>query len=103
MYHPTSTNLLEDFIELYNPASTNVDLTNWKISKGVQFTFPSNTLISAKGYLVVAADRHTFTNKYPTVANFVAGGRCMKPPIVRLNVSDCVSITSMPLFERSAR
>src|SRR5437773_6507521 len=73
MYHPTSTNLLEDFIELYNPASTNVDLTNSKISKAVQFTFPTNTPISAKAYLAAAAHRHTFTNKYPAVPNLVAG------------------------------
>src|SRR5436309_1592510 len=73
MYHPASTNLLEDFVELYNPAVTNADLTNWKITKGVQFTFPTNTVILAHGYLVVAADRRVFTNKYPAVANFVAG------------------------------
>src|SRR2546422_1497981 len=73
MYHPASTNILEDFIEIYNPGTNAVDLTGWKLSKGVNFSFPSNTVLAARGYLVVAADARTFTNKYPTVNNFVAG------------------------------
>src|SRR4051812_45100975 len=73
MYHPASTNLLEDFIEIYNPGTNAVDLTGWKITKGVNFSFPSNTVLAAGGYLVVAADAPTFANKYPTVNNFVGG------------------------------
>src|SRR5438552_17977862 len=73
MYHPASTNILEDFIEIYNPGTNAVDLTGWKLTKDVNFSFPSNTILAAGGYLAVAADARTFTNKYPTVNNFVAG------------------------------
>jgi len=73
MYHPPSTNLLEEWFEIYNPGTNAVDLSGWQVTKGVEFTFPSNTIIAVGGYLVVAADRATFTNHYPTVSNFVAG------------------------------
>src|SRR5882762_9371764 len=73
MYHPASTNLLEQWVELYNPGTNTVDLTDWKFSNGIQFTFPTNTVLKAGDYLVVAADRNTFTNKFPGVTNYVAG------------------------------
>src|SRR5687767_12127674 len=69
MYHPSSENVAEEYIELHNRAVTNVNLGGWQISSGVQFTFAPNTIIPANGYLVVAAHRQTFTNKYPSVAN----------------------------------
>jgi len=71
MYHPSSENVLEEYIELHNRASTNVNLGAWRISSGVDFTFPSNTIIQANGFLVVAANRQAFTNKYPGVLNVV--------------------------------
>jgi len=73
MYHPPTTNLLEEWFEIYNPGTNAVDLSGWQVTKGVEFTFPTNTVIGVGGYLVVAADRATFTNHYPTVSNFVAG------------------------------
>ncbi len=73
MYHPNSTNVLEEYVELFNAGTNQVDLSGWRFTKGVQFTFPSNTFLAVSNYLVVAADRATFTNKYPGVPNFVAG------------------------------
>jgi hypothetical protein len=70
MYHPASENVLEEFIEFFNKGAGAVDLTGWRLSAGVQFTFPAVS-IPASGYLVVCADVATFTNKYPGVANVV--------------------------------
>src|SRR5882724_12100559 len=39
MYHPVSTNVLEEWFELYNPAVTNVNLSGWQMTKGVHFAF----------------------------------------------------------------
>lgn len=72
MYHPASENDLEEYIELYNPTASDVDLTGWRISDGVQYDFPSVNL-GAGQYLVVAADVATFSAKYPGVANVVGG------------------------------
>src|SRR5690349_2441204 len=73
MYHPPSTNVLEEWFELYNTGTNSVNLSGWQITKGVSFTFPTNTIIAAGGYLVVAADGPTFVSRNPGVANVVAG------------------------------
>ncbi len=71
MYHPASHNPREEYIELYNRGATNVNLGGWILKGGVDFTFPSNTVINASSYLVVAAHRPTFVTKYPTIGNVV--------------------------------
>ncbi|MEE8451635.1 MAG: lamin tail domain-containing protein, partial [Thermoguttaceae bacterium] len=72
MYHPASDNPREEFIELLNRGSKSVDLTGWRIDKGVDFTFPAVTL-DAGAYLVLAADTATFARSYPNVVNVVGG------------------------------
>lgn len=72
MYHPSSENVLEEYIELFNKGASTVSLNGWQFSAGVSFTF-SNVSIPANGYLVVAADLPTFTSKYPSVTNVVGG------------------------------
>src|SRR3989442_5294282 len=73
MYHPNSTNVLEEWIELHNNGPTNVNLSGWQFTRGVAFTFPTNTVLASGGYLVVAADGPTFASKHPGVANVIAG------------------------------
>jgi len=70
MYHPSSENVLEEYIELLNKGGSAVNLAGWRFSGGVQFTFP-NVSIPAGGYLVVAADTNVFKAKYPAVNNVV--------------------------------
>jgi hypothetical protein len=72
MYHPSSENVLEEYIELFNKGAGAVGLNGWRFSEGVDFTFP-NVSIPAGGYLVVAANVNAFTSKYPGVANVVGG------------------------------
>lgn len=71
MYHPASENPREEYVEIYNPGSTTANLTGWRISGGIAFSFPANTTIAAGQYLVVAASTASFTAKYPVVANVV--------------------------------
>ena len=72
MYHPSSENPAEEYIELYNSGVAPVTLTGWQFTSGVTFTFPASS-IPAGGYLVVAANSSAFAAKYPAVTNFVAG------------------------------
>ena len=74
-YHPSSTNLLEQYVELYNRGAAPVDLAGWRFLNGVSFTFPTNaiTKLAPGAYLAVAADAATFVQKHPGVANYVAG------------------------------
>ena len=71
MYHPQSTNLLEQWFELQNTGSLQVELSGWTISKGPAFTFPAPTVLAAGAYLVVVADQATFAGLHPGVANVV--------------------------------
>jgi len=73
------TGLLDDFstrqdwIEIYNPSSTALNLGGWHLtdsaSSPAKSTFPSGTNVPAGGYLVVFADSRTPT----TGTNMVAG------------------------------
>ena len=71
MYHPASQNVREEYIELFNAGPTNVNLSGWTISGGIDFTVPTNTTLASGGYLVIAANLPAFSAKYPGVANVV--------------------------------
>jgi hypothetical protein len=59
---------VSDWIELYNPAATNLDLSGMSLSVGsaepMEWVFPAGTVISAGGFLVIACgdDRAASTN-----------------------------------------
>ncbi len=72
MYHPSSENPAEEYIELYN-AGAATDVSGWQFTSGVTFTFPAATNIGAGGYLVVTANPAAFHAKYPAVSNYVSG------------------------------
>ena len=40
MYHPACENDAEEFVELFNAGLQTVELGRWRISDGVNFTFP---------------------------------------------------------------
>src|SRR5690349_9083143 len=74
MYHP-SPGVPEDkrreWIELYNAGTNAVNLTGWRIGRGVDYAFANNTVLQPGAYLVVAANRTAFLGQYPGVANVV--------------------------------
>lgn len=56
-YHPDEPgdpNL--EFVEIYNQYSVDVDLSGWRITGGIEYTFPRRSIIGGGSYLVVAAD-----------------------------------------------
>lgn len=73
MYHPASENLLESYVELFNPGTAEANLSGWQFTKGLNFVIPANTILGPGGYLVVAADGPVFAAKHPGVTNYVAG------------------------------
>jgi len=73
MYHPVSGNLLESYVEVRNKAAVATNLSACRFTKGIQFAFPTNTVLGPSAYLVIAANGPAFANKYPGVTNFVAG------------------------------
>lgn len=55
MYHAEALTELE-WVELHNTLSIDVDLSGWRLSGGIDFTFPNDTFLPARSYLVVAAN-----------------------------------------------
>jgi hypothetical protein len=63
MYNPVTPEA--SYVEILNRADFAFDLSGWKLS-GVDFTFPSGTYITNRGYLVVAKNPAVFANVYGT-------------------------------------
>ncbi|MBM3847934.1 MAG: lamin tail domain-containing protein, partial [Verrucomicrobia bacterium] len=66
MYHPTNRtdgrNL--EYIELYNSQPWFQELGGWRISGAIDYTFPSNVVLQARSYFVVAANTVDFRSVY---------------------------------------
>ncbi len=58
-YHPASDDHGEEYIELYNAGPTAVDLSGWRFSDGIAYTFPVSASIPPGVYLVVGHDPAT--------------------------------------------
>jgi hypothetical protein len=65
MYHPISEDDDDEYIEIYNRSGSAVNLSRWKLQGGVSFTFPSNTVLAANSYLVIAESLTNLWVKYP--------------------------------------
>lgn len=62
----------EDWIELYNPIESVVDLSGWKIrdsSPSNSFTFPAGSRISGNGHVVICRDTLKFKSLHLNVEN----------------------------------
>jgi hypothetical protein len=56
MYHPAGDDPSQEWVELYNQMAVDIEISNWRIEGGIEFSFPTNTVLPANGYVVVAAD-----------------------------------------------
>ena len=54
-YHPRQDEAGLEWIELYNQMGVDMDLSEWSLSRGVQYVIPDGTVIAAGGYLVIAS------------------------------------------------
>ena len=77
-------NSLTEWIELYNPTATGVDLSEWSFSQGINFTFPAGTILPGTSYLVIAADPPSFNSIHPGADT---GGNILGPWVGRLRNS----------------
>lgn len=71
-YHSADVADGDDWIELHNYGSADVDLSGWKFKDEADnhvFEFPVNTVLQAGGYLVLAEDMDQFAAAFPSVTN----------------------------------
>ncbi len=67
MYNDSEENESGDWIELYNSADYDIDLSGWKIKdedNSHEFTFTSGTEIESGSYIVIASDLEAFNSQY---------------------------------------
>ena len=56
-YAPADKTEPDEFVELFNSGSVEVDLSGWSFSRGIDYTFPDGTRLAAKKYLVIRRAR----------------------------------------------
>jgi hypothetical protein len=62
-HNPVSTNQDEEYIVLTNHEATEVDISGWKLTGGVEFTFAPGTVIERGGDLYLSPDTLAFRNR----------------------------------------
>ena len=65
MYKPISTLEDDQYVELYNQGTNAVDLGGWRFTAGIDYEFPTGTVLVADGYLVVAKNALRLQTNYP--------------------------------------
>lgn len=63
-YHPPGEPQDLEFIELYNASEAPVDLTGWKLARGLDHAFAVGTVIPADGFLVLGRNADQFKAHY---------------------------------------
>jgi hypothetical protein len=69
-YRSSSTFNADDWIELYNPKSAPIDVSNWQIKDDDDthvFVIPEGTQIEGNGYLVFVKDASDFISVFPNI------------------------------------
>ncbi len=72
LYDTPGTDSIEEWIELFNPTSSEINITDWIIEDNYD-TFNLTGVIPAKGYFVAAIDETGFFNLYGYYANQSGG------------------------------
>ena len=64
MYNPISGEDGDQYVEILNQGPGSVNLGGWRLEGGVGFSYPSNTVLAANGYLVVARNAARLRTNY---------------------------------------
>jgi hypothetical protein len=67
-YHPPGEDTIDsrmfEFLELKNTGNTTLDLGGVRFIDGVEYTFPEETALGPKEFIVLAGDRRSFARRY---------------------------------------
>jgi len=77
-YDTPGTESREEWLEIYNPGSTDANLTGWSIEDNTEspWPFPDGTVIAAKSYITIARDSEGFYARFgcfPDLDSFTKG------------------------------
>src|SRR5947207_7648763 len=54
MYHPATNEPALEWVELRNQMAVDVDISGWSLAGGIQYTFPSNSIVRGGAFVVIA-------------------------------------------------
>ncbi|CAA6798660.1 MAG: Unknown protein [uncultured Aureispira sp.] len=63
-HSPADGNLSLEFIELYNRSATAITLSDWQLTKGIEYRFPKGTVLEGGAYVVLSKNRKDLTDAY---------------------------------------
>ena len=66
-YHPRTGDDRGTWIELFNRGPLDVDLSGWRLDRGVQFSFPPATRLESGKFLLVAENPSRLRQSHPTL------------------------------------
>lgn len=64
MYNPLSGDSDDEFIEIHNDGEQPLDISGWRFTSGINFTFPAGTTINSGAYLAVAKNASRLATNY---------------------------------------
>jgi hypothetical protein len=64
LIHPPHGHEELQYIELFNRGQSEVDLSGWSFTQGIEFSFPSGTRMAAGSYLVLCRNKAAFARVY---------------------------------------
>ncbi len=73
-FNPPGPEETLEFIEIYNTSPVVEDISGYRFVEGISFTFPKNTLLQGRSYLVVCADEDAIQAAYGitnTIGNYL--------------------------------
>jgi len=59
MYHPATNEENMEWVELHNQMAVNLDVSEWGLQGGIDYSFPVGTIVEAGEYLVIASSPET--------------------------------------------
>lgn len=64
MYNPVSGLADDEYVEIHNRGASSTNIGGWRLRDGISFTIPSNTVLSAGSFLVVAKNASRLLTNY---------------------------------------
>lgn len=65
-YNNDRNYIANEFIELYNPGLQAVNLAGWKLTGGIEYIFPENSLLEAGAYISIAENPSVLRSEFPS-------------------------------------
>ena len=63
-YYEEGDDEFGEYVELFNRGTVAVDMSNWRFTDGIDYTFPPGTILEPNHYLVVAANPNAMLQRF---------------------------------------